>query len=492
MPAGQGDYYSFLGVRRDASISAIKRAYHTAARRFHPDKNLMPGETELFLEVQRAYEVLSDPQRRALYDAALPDEQAGPVPLACAVSYSRDKLVPLEESQLVYALLEAEPSASAAEAADVPLNLCLALDRSTSMTGEKMDLAKAAAIRMVRMLRPQDLFSLVVFGDRAEVLLSSGLRRDSNQSQSRIQAIQPGGATEIYRGLEAAMAELRRGLEPSRANHLILLTDGHTYGDEPACLRLAEEAARLNISISGFGVGSDWNDVFLDELVGRTGGNSTYVSSPQEIEHLLVEKFRMISKILIDNVALQTQTAPGVKLTYAFRTQPAGGPIELQEGLQLGPVVQDLPLRVLFEFSIEPSASKNSEVTLLDGTLHAEVRNRPTPWSPMKLHLQLQVDGKAAQQPPPASIMGALSTLALYRLQERARQEAKAGEYEAATRHLRNLAARLEAQGEHGLSKTAILEAQNLERIKGLSEKGGKEIKYGTRALLLPPPEPAP
>ena len=237
MPAGQGDYYTFLGVRRDASISAIKRAYHTAARRFHPDKNLMPGETELFLEVQRAYEVLSDPQRRALYDATLPAEETGPAPFACTVSYSRQNLVQLEEPQLIYALLEAEPSDSAAEHADVPLNLCLVLDRSTSMTGEKMDVAKAAAIRIVQMLRPQDLFSLVVFGDRAEVLLSAGLRRDSNQSQSRIQAIQPGGATEILRGLEAGMAELRRGLDPSRGNHLILLTDGHTYGDEPACLQ---------------------------------------------------------------------------------------------------------------------------------------------------------------------------------------------------------------------------------------------------------------
>ena len=491
MAAGQGDHYRLLGVGRDASVSAIKRAYYTAARRFHPDKNLMPGETELFMEVQRAYEVLSDPERRAQYDATLPDEQPGLEPLVYAVSYSRDNLIPLGESQLVYGLLEAEPSSTAAEAADMPLNLCLALDRSTSMMGEKMEVAKAAAIRLVRMLRPQDLFSLVVFGDRAEVLLSSGLRRDSNQTQSRIQAIRPGGATEIYRGLEAAMGELRRGLEPSRGSHLIVLTDGHTYGDEPACLKLADEAARLNISISGFGVGSDWNDVFLDELVGRTGGNSAYISNAQDIERSLVEKFRMISRILIDSVTLEAQTTPGVTLTYAFRTQPAGGPIELQERLQLGAVVQDLPLRVLFEFSIEASAAQNSEVTLLEGTLNAEVRNRPTAWSPMNVRMELPVDSTAAEQPPPASLMGALSTLALYRLQERARREAKAGEYEAATRHLRNLAARLEAQGEHGLSKTAMLEAQSIEHKKVLSEKGGKEIKYGTRALLLPPPEPA-
>jgi Ca-activated chloride channel family protein len=489
MPAGQGDYYTFLGISRDASISAIKRAYHTAARRFHPDKNLMPGETELFLEVQRAYEVLSDPQQRSLYDATLPAEETGPTPFACSISYSRQNLVQLEEPQLIYALLEAQPSDPEAGIGDMPLNLCLALDRSTSMTGQKMDLVKAAAIRIVQMLRPQDLFSLVVFGDRADVLLSAGVRRDSNQAQSRIRAIQPGGATEILRGLEAGVTEIRRGLNAGHGNHLILLTDGHTYGDEPACLRLADEAARLNISISGFGVGSDWNDVFLDELVGRTGGNSTYIANPQEIEHVLVEKFRTISKTLIDNVALQTQVTPGAMLSYAFRTQPEGGPIELRERLHLGPVVQDIPLRVLFEFSVQPSASKKQEVVLLDGTLHAEGRNRPTPWVPMELRMQLPVTGTVADQPPPTSIMGALSALALYRLQERARHEAKVGEYDAATRHLRHLAMQLEAQGEQRLSETAMLEAQSLERMKAVSEKGGKVVKYGTRALLMPPPE---
>ena len=55
-----------------ASPEEIKRAYYAAARRFHPDQNRLPGETELFLEVQRAYEVLSNPERRSRYDATLP------------------------------------------------------------------------------------------------------------------------------------------------------------------------------------------------------------------------------------------------------------------------------------------------------------------------------------------------------------------------------------------------------------------------------------
>jgi Ca-activated chloride channel family protein len=87
--------------------------------------------------------------------------------------------------------------------------------------------------------------------------------------------------------------------------------------------------------------------------------------------------------------------------------------------------------------------------------------------------------------------MAALSRLSLYRLQERARKESESGQYEAATRHLRHLATRLEAQGQHELSKTAVLEAQRLEETHIPSRDSEKKIKYGTRALLPPPEAPA-
>ncbi len=91
----------------------------------------------------------------------------------------------------------------------------------------------------------------------------------------------------------------------------------------------------------------------------------------------------------------------------------------------------------------------------------------------------------AGDNPPPLSVLRALSRLNLYRMQEQARKEAQAGHFDFATRHLKNLAQHLLSQGEKDLAKTALLEANNLERMQSLSENGGKEIKYGTRALLL-------
>ena len=62
------DLYDLLGVSRDADADAIKKAYRKAARQYHPDVNPDPASKEKFGEVSRAYEVLSDPQKRAAYD----------------------------------------------------------------------------------------------------------------------------------------------------------------------------------------------------------------------------------------------------------------------------------------------------------------------------------------------------------------------------------------------------------------------------------------
>ena len=62
------DYYATLGVSRDASPDEIKRAYRKLARELHPDVNQDPGSQERFKDVTAAYEVLSDPEKRQMYD----------------------------------------------------------------------------------------------------------------------------------------------------------------------------------------------------------------------------------------------------------------------------------------------------------------------------------------------------------------------------------------------------------------------------------------
>lgn len=72
------DYYAVLGVRRDASQEEIKKAFRRLARELHPDVNPDPKTQERFKEINAAYEVLSDPQKKQVYDlGGDPLSQAG-------------------------------------------------------------------------------------------------------------------------------------------------------------------------------------------------------------------------------------------------------------------------------------------------------------------------------------------------------------------------------------------------------------------------------
>lgn len=63
------DYYELLGIPRDADTKKIKDAYHRLAMKYHPDRNPSPDAEEKFKEISKAYAILSDPKKRAKYDA---------------------------------------------------------------------------------------------------------------------------------------------------------------------------------------------------------------------------------------------------------------------------------------------------------------------------------------------------------------------------------------------------------------------------------------
>ncbi len=80
------DYYEFLQISRNAEADTIHRVYRFLAARFHPD-NAETGNDAQFFLLKQAYDVLSDPERRAKYDASFENEVLAPDPLSDSIDF---------------------------------------------------------------------------------------------------------------------------------------------------------------------------------------------------------------------------------------------------------------------------------------------------------------------------------------------------------------------------------------------------------------------
>lgn len=479
------DLYSVLGVARTATADEIKAAYRNAARRFHPDANTNPGASEEFKQVAEAYAVLGDPTRRTNYDATVTRVRTGPL-LEPHFIFSREVLPQINEPQVLYVLAEVLP-AFHAELPDPPINLCVAIDRSTSMQGARLDQVKASVLNVIDSLRENDSFSVVAFSDKAEVIVSAqqGLT-ERTLAKAKVSTLHANGGTEILQGLLCGLTELHQHLSPAAVNHLILLTDGRTYGDEEDCLMLAGLAATDGISISGLGIGDEWNDKFLDELTGRTGGTTTYISSPQQVKTFIQDRVRGLGSAYAERLALQITLDPNMTLFSAFKVSPEPGPVPISEQpLRLGSLPKRQSVSILLRFLLPPMTE--GVQTLARLAFFADVVSLGRQGERIISDIALPVVNNPPPATPPTAMLDALSRLSQYRMQERAWQEADSGDIVSAAQRLQTLSTRLLASNQTDLAKVALAEARRLENTHILSEEAKKHLKYGTRALLLAP-----
>lgn len=482
------DPYAILGVGQTATFDDIKAAYRRAARRLHPDVNRHPGAAAQFQHINAAYDTLIDPDQRKAIDKTLASEQADPPYFSLRVTPSKRRIMPLQETQVIYLLAEIfpDPRANQIQAKrDTRLNLCLVLDRSNSMNGARLNQVKVAAHQIIDQLKDDDIFSVVAFHDRAEVIIPATTAQDKAALKARVSLITASGGTEIFQGLLAGVEETRRFLAPRLVNHILLLTDGHTFGDQEQALTLARTAAAEDIIISAMGLGQEWNDKFLDELATLTGGSSQYINSAGAVVRFLNMHVRNLSNLFADRIQLSVAPDPDVHVETAFKLMPSPQPLSIEEGfIPLGSLPRNRHISVLMQFALPPDmATGFRSVARL--TAHGDILGDRIRKFHTLSDLSLEVAMSETYENPPTAILDALGKLTLYRMQERAQEALERGDIRQATRHLENLATRLYALGEGELAAQARAEAQQVAHTSALTDRGRKTLKYQTRHLLL-------
>ncbi|MBN1428597.1 MAG: VWA domain-containing protein [Anaerolineae bacterium] len=480
------NYYAILGVLPTASEDDLRQAYRIAAKRFHPDVNKAPGANLLFQDINTAYEVLSDQRRRSEYDQVRRDRVDSLSHLHIDVRYSRQSLRSLREPQLLYVLAKIQPRLETMTLkTDAPLNLCLVIDRSKSMSGVRMQHLKNAAYRIIDECKPTDIISMVAFSDDAEVIVPAQRLSDPRNAKTMISAIRADGATAILAGLRQGLIQIERFRSSEYVNHLILITDGRTYGDEAECIKMATKARDNGIGISGMGIGEDWNDRFLDSLASQTGGSSVYINSPDTVAHFLHERIRSLATAYAERSRLVATPASDVQLNSITRLTPDAMTLPTDpQPILLGVIDGLAATSLLLQFHVLTDGAERGNFFVGRLDLSGEVLGTNQHLERATQDLSVEIGDHESEENPPPELLDALSKLMLYRLQDRARDAIENGDIGQATRSLEFLATRLFEAGQDDLGQAALSEAERVTNTRVLSKEGVKRLKYGTRALL--------
>ena len=484
------NYYNLLNLPVDATPAEIRAAYFEAAKRFHPDINPDKGAEKTFTQSKEAYEVLSVPEKREAYNRSLPPGTLKQAEINLKAYFSKTGIPKMDEPQLFYALLDMECSRPLEDTDLPPIHVCLVIDRSTSMAGERMDMVRANIVDLLGKMRQKDTLGIVTFSDRAEVVVPPAAITEPYLIKNSLFNIQTNGATEIFRGMEAGYEVMRRSTLDNESKHLILITDGHTYGDEEACMELAAKAWSEGFSISSFGIGHEWNDSFLDRLSSAGGGNAIFVKNGSDLSRYIEQKMKAFNISYAHKVEFRFEVPENVELRYLFKILPEVAPLSTESPAPLGAIGFGNKTSLILEFKVPPVPKDVSDFDLIRGKILMEVPSNPIPYSRYFVNLSLPIKDHNLGEKPPTNILQAMSRLTLYRLQEKAQTEVKGGNYHQAARHLQYLATHLLSQGDRDLARTVLMEAEHIQRTHQFSKEGDKKIKYGTRSLLmLPEPE---
>jgi Ca-activated chloride channel family protein len=198
-----------------------------------------------------------------------------------------------------------------------PINLAVVLDRSGSMSGNKLDNAKEAAIAAARRLDERDIFSLVVYGTSVETVVPAQTVDDIAALERRIRAIEASGSTNLFGGVNQGASEIRKHLSDKRYTpRIILLSDGLANVGPRSAVELGRLGAALvkeGVSVTTIGVGSDYNEDLMTELSQNSDGNTYFVETSRDLPRIFAAELGDVLSVVARNVTIEIVCPEGVR-----------------------------------------------------------------------------------------------------------------------------------------------------------------------------------
>jgi len=206
----------------------------------------------------------------------------------------------------------------------IPLNYVLVIDTSGSMEGEKLESVKASIRELFAKMEDNDFIGIIEFNEAPNTVLGAMRVEDVSDGLfgQLISNLYAGGGTDIAQGLQFGIAEIGHYGNDKIVNHIFLFSDGNPTSGETNWLVIRDRAASAardkDVHISTFAFGSDANIRELSSLAGVTGGSSTFVSDPENIQIDLESDLNRREHLAGINVQVQAVIDQDIPIYYFY------------------------------------------------------------------------------------------------------------------------------------------------------------------------------
>lgn len=368
-----------------------------------------------------------------------------------------------------------------------PLNIGLLIDRSGSMRGPKIDTARAAAIRVVRQLADDDVFSLITFHDQYDIVVPATKVRDQREEIiERIRQIEAGGRTYLAEALNSANVELRPFFVDGRVSTVYVLTDG-VVKDAEACKKLRAAFESHGVSLRGGGIGADYNHEFLDELcIDPLGGNTKYLVEHIELDNLnqdLASNFEEFlhtkGHVVTSDCRLAVQAPPNRAQLKSAIAEEHSKTLTAESDQTFK--IADLPAggyaRYKFEFDV--ICKTPGDLQLANFLLNYRMGGKNDSAS-VPANLAIRNGAQAIHEP---EVVDLVTRIKVVKMREQAEQSLKEGKIREATRLLRKSTQSLRKTNQMALAEQTLREIEEIEAQAAPADLLEKRIREGTRQM---------
>jgi Ca-activated chloride channel homolog len=244
-----------------------------------------------------------------------------------------------------------------------PLVIGLAIDKSWSMKGEKMEATIEAACSMVNWLTRNDYISIIAYSADIQIVQPLIQLKEKTSVIDKIRSIQVGTSTNLSGGWLQALRSVESAGVPNAYKRVLLLTDGQaTLGikDPLQFNQIASDHSGRGISTTTIGFGEDFSETSLRDIAIYGKGNFYYVSTPEETSEIFFREFGDIGALYSQATEVNIKFTPGIKMSEIFNEFPFVVNADDSVTIQAGDIRADDTRNIVLSLDIDGSKINNA------------------------------------------------------------------------------------------------------------------------------------